>query len=111
MSIIEKAINHYANQEKLIISVPEWQTEIHVLPMTMAEINMIQSISKKNSSNIEQAANLIIIKARDATGNRLFKLEDKAILMEKVDYKVIARIAEEIERAFFTDLETQKGNS
>ena len=46
--------------------------------MTMAEINMIQSISKKNSSNIEQAANLIIIKARDAGGNRLFKLEDKA---------------------------------
>lgn len=109
MTIIQKAINHYANQEKLIISVPEWETEIHVLPMTMAEINMIQSISKKNSS-IEQAANLIIIKARDADGNRLFKLEDKAALMEKVDYKVIARIAEAIEKLLLTDVETQKGN-
>lgn len=110
MRVIDQATNHYANQEKLIISVPEWETEIHVLPMTMAEINMIQSISKKNSSNIEQAANLIIIKARDAGGNRLFKLEDKAALMEKVDYKVIARIAEAIEKVLLTDVETQKGN-
>ena len=50
MRVIDQATNHYANQEKLIISVPEWETEIHVLPMTMAEINMILGISKKNSN-------------------------------------------------------------
>lgn len=115
MSIIDQATNHYTNQEKLIISVPEWSTkdnplQIHVFPMTMAEVNMIQRISKKDSSNIEHAANIIVIKARDADGNRLFKLEDKDTLMQKTDYRVIARIVEAIEARFFGDVETHKGN-
>lgn len=115
MSVIDQAIEHYATQEKLVISIPEWGTktdplQIHVFPMTMAEVNMIQRISKKNASNIEHAANIIIIKARDINGNRLFKLEDKDVLMQKVDYRVVSRIAENIESRFFGDIETHKGN-
>ena len=30
--------------------------------------------------------------------------------MERADYNVLARIAEELEKAFFGDLETEKGN-
>jgi hypothetical protein len=115
MSIIDQAIAHYQTQEQLVISVPEWGVEdnplkIYVFPMTMAEVNMIQRISKKNASNIEHAANIIVIKARDADGNRLFKLEDKDALMEKADYRVIARITGEIESKFFGEVETYKGN-
>lgn len=115
MSIIEQAVAHYETQEKLVILVPEWGTkdnplQIHVFPMTMAEVNMIQRISKKNASNIEHAANIIVIKARDAEGKRLFKLEDKDALMEKADYRVVARITEEIEAKFFGEVETHKGN-
>ena len=115
MSIIDQAVAHYSNQERLVISVPEWGTKdnplhIHVFPMTMAEMNMIQRISKKNASNIEHAANIIVIKARDADGNRLFKLEDKEALMEKADYRVVARITEEIEARFFGEVETHKRN-
>jgi hypothetical protein len=115
MSIIEQAVAHYTAQERLIILVPEWGTkdkplEIHVFPMTMAEVNMIQRISKKNASNIEHAANIIVIKARDSMGNRLFKLEDKDALMEKADYRVVARITEEIEARFFGEVETHKRN-
>lgn len=115
MSIIEQAVAHYETQEKLVILVPEWGTkdnplQIHVFPMTMAEVNMIQRISKKNASNIEHAANIIVVKARDVEGNRLFKLEDKDALMEKADYRVVARITEEIEAKFFGEVETHKGN-
>lgn len=115
MSIIEQAINHYSSQEKLIISVPEWGSkdnplEIHVFPMTMAEVNFIQRIARKNASNIEHAANIIIVKARDKNGNRLFKLEDRDALMQKVDYRVVSRIAESIEKKFFGSIEEQKGN-
>ena len=115
MSIIKQAATHYAKQERLIIAVPEWGTPgtplaIHVLPMTMAEVNMIQRLAKKNASNIEHAANILIVKARDAAGNRLFKLEDKDALLEKVDYRIIARITEQIEAKFFMDVETHKGN-
>lgn len=115
MSIIDQAVAHYAAQERLVISVPEWGTkdnplQIHVFPMTMAEVNMIQSISKKNASNMDHAINIILIKARDAQGNRLFKLEDKDNLMQKTDYRIVVRIAEAIEAKFFGDSETHKGN-
>ncbi len=115
MNIIEQAINHYESQEKLVILVPEWGTkdnplEIHVFPMTMAEVNLIQRIARKNASNIEHAANIIIVKARDSSGKRLFKLEDRDALMQKVDYRVVSRIAESIEAKFFGNIETQKGN-
>ncbi len=115
MNIIEQAINHYESQEKLVILVPEWGTkdnplEIHVLPMTMAEVNLIQRIARKNASNIEHAANIIIVKARDKNGNRLLKLEDRDALMQKVDYRVVSRKAESIEAKFFGNIETQKGN-
>jgi hypothetical protein len=115
MSIIDQAIEHYQTQEKLIILVPEWGTkdnplEIHVFPITMAEVNMIQRIARKNASNIEHAANIIIVKARDKDGNRLFKLEDREALMQKVDYRVVSRIAENIEARFFGSVETHKGN-
>ncbi len=115
MSIIDQAVAHYATQERLVISVPEWGTkaeplQIHVFPMTMAEVNMVQRISKKDASNIEHAANIIVIKARDSNGNRMFKLEDKDTLMQKTDYRVIIRITEAIEAKFFGDSETHKGN-
>lgn len=115
MSILTQAINHYESQERLIISVPEWGSkdnplEIHAFPMTMAEVNLIQRIARKNASNIEHAANIIIVKARDKNGNRLFKLEDRDALMQKVDYRVVSRIAESIEVKFFSSIEEQKGN-
>lgn len=115
MSILTQAINHYESQERLIISIPEWGSkdnplEIHVFPMTMAEVNLIQRIARKNASNIEHAANIIIVKARDKNGNRLFKLEDRDALMQKVDYRVVSRIAESIEAKFFSSIEEQKGN-
>jgi len=115
MSIINQATKHFETQERLIILVPEWgdkdkPLEIHVFPMTMAEINMIQRMSKKDSSSIEHAANIIVVKTRDADGNRLFKLEDKEALMNKTDYRVIARIVEAIESRFFSEVETHKAN-
>jgi hypothetical protein len=115
MSIIEQAIEHYQSQERLVISVPEWSSadnplQIYVFPMTMAEVNLIQKIARKNASNIEHAANIIIVKARDKNGNRLFKLEDRDALMQKVDYRVVSKIAESIEARFFGSVEEQKGN-
>jgi hypothetical protein len=116
MSVIDRATAHYAKQERLIISVPEWgeesvPLEIHVFPMTMAEVNLMQKVASKKASNIEQAANVIIVKAKDKDGNRLFTLNDRDKLMQQADYRVVSRIAERIESHFFSDVETHKGNS
>ena len=116
MNIIDRATNHYSAQNRLIINVPEWSEtddplEIHVLPMTMAEVNMMQKIASKKASNIEQAANIIVVKAKNKTGKRLFKITDRDKLMQECDYRVVSRIAEKIEEHFFGDMETHKGNS
>ena len=116
MNTITRATSHYAKQERLIIAVPEWGDEtgalqIHVFPMTMAEVNQMQKLASKKASNIEQAANVIIVKARDKDGNRLFTLNDRDALLQEVDYRIVSRIAEKIESHFFSDVETQKGNS
>ncbi len=111
MNIIDKATAHYANQDRLIITVPEWDTEIHFFPMTMAEINMMGRIASKKTSNIEQAANMIVTKAKDKDGNRLFTVKDRDRLMNEVDYRVVLRIAEKIDEHFFGDMEEIKGNS
>ena len=116
MNVIDRASAHYAKEEKLTIAVPEWGDEnglleIHVSPMTMEEVSMMQRISSKKATNTEQAANIIIVKAKDKDGKRLFKLDERDALMKNADYGVVARIAEEIEGHFFSDVETQKGNS
>ena len=116
MTIINNITNHYAKQDRLIIHVPEWgeenqPLEMHVLPMTMAEVNMIQRIAGKKATPMEQAINLIIIKAKDKEGKRLFNVQDKDTLMNHADYRVMSRIAEEIERHFFGSVEEAKGNS
>jgi hypothetical protein len=116
MSVINRATAHYAAQERLVISVPEWgddkgPLEMHVLPMTMSEVNMMGKIASKKASNIEQAANIIVVKAKDKDGKRLFTITDRDKLMQEADYRVVSRIAEKIEEHFFGDLETYKGNS
>ena len=116
MSVINRATAHYAAQERLVIAIPEWgddnaPLEIHVLPMTMAEVNMMAKIASKKASNIEQAANIIVVKAKDKDGKRLFSVSDRDKLMQEADYRVVSRIAEKIEEHFFGDMETHKGNS
>ena len=116
MAVIERATAHYKKQDRLEVLVPEWGDEsgplvIYVHPMTMAEVNMMKKIASKKASNIEQAANIIVVKAKDADGNRLFKLNDRDKLMQECDYKVVSRIAEEIEEFYFGSFEETKGNS
>ena len=79
--------------------------------MTMSEVNMMSKIASKKASNIEQAANIIVVKAKDKDGKRLFSVTDRDKLMQETDYRVVSRIAEKIEEHFFGDLETYKGNS
>lgn len=116
MSAIQNVKNHYQNQKKLIMAIPEWGTEdepmeMHIQPMSMAEVNMMQKIGGKKASHVEQAVNIIVVKARGKDGKRLFNATDREALMEQADYKVIARIAEEIDAHFFGNMDTLKGNS
>lgn len=77
------------------IEVPEWGLTIHTTPVTLAERTRIYSGSK-GDNDYEVLVKILIIKARDAQGNPLFTLEDKAILLQKADATVLIRVCAEI---------------
>jgi len=116
MTITNRIIEHYNSLAKLVIHVPEWgendqPLEVHVSPVTMAEMGTIQRLTKKNATNFDYAVTLLFLKAKDQNGNRLFKVEDKDTLLNQADYRVVFRVAEKIQEHFFSDGETIKGNS
>jgi len=116
MGVIDRVTAHYKEQQRLEVLVPEWGDDsgplvVYVHPMTMAEVNMMKKIASKKASNIEQAANIIVVKAKDANGQRLFKLNDRDKLMQECDYKVVSRIAEESEDVYFGQVREPHGTS
>jgi hypothetical protein len=38
----------------------------------------------------------IVLKAKDAEGNKIFKLDDKKVLMNSADPEVIVKVAEQV---------------
>jgi hypothetical protein len=98
--LIENAKAHYRRlvDEPKEIHVPEWGEDgapavIYVTPMTLNERAKLNRFVK---NNMEMAAEVLILKAKDKDGSALFTKEDKPDLMRSVDSAVIARIAEEI---------------
>jgi hypothetical protein len=89
--IIEAAVRHRNEAGLLHIDVPEWvvdgrPTRIYWKLMTLAEWEVL---AQKGQSN----ADLLIMKALDANGNKLFTLEDKPELRNAVFVDVVERIS------------------
>ena len=101
-SIIEAARAHLSGKETKVIEVPEWGQDgeagapllIYASPMTLAEKARIYRTAKRD--NLLALAMVLIIKACDAEGNKLFTLEHKRALTHEVDGDVLARVAREI---------------
>jgi len=111
MSILDRAKAHYDAMGSHRIEVPEWKDEngdptiLYSEPMTLDERRKLDKFSNDTQ---EYLARLIITKALDEQGNKVFKIEDKPILMKRVSDVVIARIAGEIARV--STVEDQLGN-
>jgi len=77
------------------IIVPEWGFSIFSTPVTVAERHKIYSGSK-GENDYEVLVKILITKAQDKDGKKLFGLEDKAVLLQKADSAVMIRVASEI---------------
>ena len=104
MSLGSKIAEKRNNVQRRTIEISEWGDDaplsIYVSPVTGGDIDKLQRKHKDflNNMTIAGMVDLIIAKAEDADGNRLFTLEDKyTLLAEPVD--LIAIIATQI----FTD--------
>ena len=98
MSVIDIAKSHFENLGVQSIEVPEWKDEhgnptvIYWNPINLSEKNILFKKSD-NLSDVSILADILVMKALDKDGKKLFKPEDKVTLMYKVDSDVLSRIS------------------
>ena len=98
MSVLDIAKSHFENLGIQSIEVPEWKDEngnpsvIYWNPITLSEKN---KLFKKSDNMLDAGilADILVMKALDKDGNKLFKAEDKLVLMHKVDSDILSRVA------------------
>ena len=98
MKLIDRAKSHFESLGIQSIEIAEWKDEagnpsvIYWNPITLSEKNMLFKKSD-NLIDVGILADIIVMKAIDKDGNKLFTLEDKLALMHKTDSDVLSRIA------------------
>ena len=98
MSILNRAKSHFESLGVQSIEVEEWADEdgkasvIYWNPITLSEKKKLFDKSA-NINDVGLLADIIVMKAIDKDGKKLFTLEDKLTLMHKVDSDVVAKIA------------------
>ena len=92
--ILEKAKEHFKAIDRKIIDVPEWGIIVYAKPLTLADKRILTRNTKPD--DVTLFADVLILKAEDKTGNKIYSLEDKHTLMNLVDPEIVARIAQQI---------------
>ena len=97
-----KMIAEKRNRQRRIIEVHEWGEDdapllVYASAITAGDLNKIQGKHKNflNDMTVDGMVDLIILKAEDSEGKKLFTLEDKVYLMAE-DMATIAGIAEKM---------------
>jgi hypothetical protein len=94
MDPIDLVREHFASLGTRKIEVPEWKLTVYAAPVTLAEKNRLYK--KSRESDMELLVDLLIMKASDANGQKLFTIEHKPTLLNKADSNVVARVANAI---------------
>ena len=92
--ILDKAKEHFQAIDRKIIYVPEWDQTIYSKPLTLADKRILTRNTKPD--DVTLFADVLILKAEDKEGKKLYSLEDKQTLMRSVDPEVVARVAQDI---------------
>jgi hypothetical protein len=94
MDAIDLVREHFASLGTRKIEVPEWKLTVYAAPVTLAEKNRLYK--KSRESDMELLVDLLIMKAIDANGQKLFTIDHKPTLLNKADSNVVARVANAI---------------
>ena len=94
MEAIDLVREHFSSLGTKAIEVPEWKLIIHSTPVTLAEKNKLYK--KSRESDMELLVDVLIMKATDEKGERLFNIDHRLTLLNKADSNVIARVANAI---------------
>ncbi len=99
MKAIERAKAHFDSLDIKKISVPEWGEDgqpllIYSKPLTLQETSKLFRMAKED--DMAMLAYVLIYKALDENGDKIFTLEDKNTLLNKVDRNVLIRVSNQI---------------
>ena len=94
MDAIDLVREHFASLGTKKIEVPEWKLTIHASPVTLAEKGRLYK--KSRESDMELLVDILLMKATSEDGKKLFTIEDKAVLLNRADSNVVARVANAI---------------
>jgi len=100
MSVIDNARKHFDSLETRIIEVPEWGEDednplkIYCKPITLSETSKFMKLSQDDE--VQLLVYVLIYKALNEAGEKLFTIADKKALLEKVDRDVLIRVSGEM---------------
>jgi hypothetical protein len=99
MNVIDRVKAQFESLGIKKIEVAEWGEEgkpliIYCSPITLAEKRNLFKGAKNDDLGV--LVDVIFLKAKDSEGNKIFKLDDKQVLLNNADANVIARVATEI---------------
>lgn len=94
MDAIDLVREHFASLGTKRIEVPEWKLTVFATPVTLAEKNKLYRKSREN--DMELLVDILILKATNEQGEKLFTADNKITLLNKADSNVIARVANTI---------------
>tara|TARA_R100000231_G_scaffold43611_2_gene37796 strand:- start:1975 stop:2295 length:321 start_codon:yes stop_codon:yes gene_type:complete len=92
MKAIEKAKSHFDLQEIKSFYVEEWDLKIFWKPLTLGETAKLFKVSREDS--LTMMAMVLIYKALDEEGNKIFSIDDKPDLLNNVDRNVLVNVAQ-----------------
>jgi len=99
MNVIDRVKAQFESLAIKKIEVAEWGEEgkplvIYCTPFTLAEKRNLFRGAKNDDLGV--LVDAIVLKAKDADGNKIFKLDDKQVLLNNADANVIARVSTEL---------------
>ena len=94
MDAIDLVREHFSSLGSKRIEVPEWKITVFAAPMTLAEKNKLYKKSREN--DMELLVDILIMKAQDENGKKLFEVDHRLTLLNKADSNVVARVANAI---------------
>lgn len=94
MDAIDLVRDHFASLGTKRIEVPEWKLTVFAAPMTLAEKNKLYRKSREN--DMELLVDILIMKAQDENGKKLFEVDHRLTLLNKADSNIVARVANAI---------------
>jgi hypothetical protein len=98
--VLQRAKDHFSNQPVKEIEVPEWGEDgkpfvFYSKPFTIQEKGRLAFMTKDKDPT-EALIEVLIMKAMDAEGEKVFQLTDKIDLRNNVDADVISRAVNDI---------------